>query len=129
MKIVQGVDKEAPTTVNERGGAQSKTNYRTDLLDALAFFSITKVLEEGARKYDHVGGFENWRNIPVNEHLNHLIIHVYAYLAGDTSDEHLSHAACRAIFALGVDLQTEEYIEKRQNIMGGSAYVMDRDKG
>jgi len=29
-------------------------------------------------------------------------MHVYAYLAGDRSDEHLSHIMCRAMFAQGV---------------------------
>jgi 2-hydroxychromene-2-carboxylate isomerase len=34
-----------------------------------------------------------------------LIMHAYAYLAGDRTDEHLSHAMCRAMFAQGVALQ------------------------
>jgi len=28
-----------------------------------------------------------------------VLAHVYAYLAGDRSDSHLSHAACRILFA------------------------------
>jgi hypothetical protein len=71
-----------------------------DLLDGPAVFSMAKVLAEGAAKY----GAENWRQIDVRDHLNHLIIHAYAYLAGDESDDHLSHVMCRAMFAQGVAL-------------------------
>jgi hypothetical protein len=99
--IVKGVGKDAETVVNEYGGKQSKVEYRFDLLDPLAMFEITKVLKEGFDKY---GDDENWRRISVKDHLNHLLIHVYAYLAGDRQDEHLSHAMCRAMFALAVDI-------------------------
>ena len=34
---------------------------------------------------------------------NHAIQHLYAYLAGDTSDDHLAHAILRAMFAFEVD--------------------------
>ncbi|MDD3414846.1 MAG: DUF5664 domain-containing protein [Lachnospiraceae bacterium] len=99
--IIKGVGKDAEIVVNENGGKQSKVDYRFDLLDPKAMFEITKVLKEGFDKY---GSDENWRRIPIKEHINHLIIHLYAYLAGDTQDEHLSHACCRAIFALAVDI-------------------------
>lgn len=101
-EVIQGVGKDAETVVNELGGKQSKVLYRFDLLDPQAMFKMTKVLKEGFDKY---GGNENWRNISVNEHLNHLLIHAYAYLAGDKSDEHLSHIMCRAMFAQAVDIE------------------------
>ena len=34
---------------------------------------------------------------------NHAIQHLYAYLAGDTSDDHLAHAILRAMFAFEVN--------------------------
>ncbi len=64
---------------------------------------MTRVLAEGAEKY----GADNWRNIDVNDHLNHLIIHAYAYLSGDRSDEHLSHVMCRAMMAQAVAISDE----------------------
>ena len=33
-----------------------------------------------------------------------MIIHAYAYLAGDNTDEHLSHIMCRAMFAQAVEI-------------------------
>lgn len=94
---------DAPTTTNEKGGSQSDVPVRFDLIDAKAMFEMAKVLDHGARKY----GEDNWRLISVNDHLNHLLMHTYAYLAGDTTDDHLSHILCRATFAQGVALQDE----------------------
>lgn len=96
--VIAGVGPDAPLVINDKGGSQSATPYRMDLIDPIAILEISKVLSEGAVKH----GENNWKKININDHLNHLLVHVYAYLAGDTSDEHLSHACCRAIFALSV---------------------------
>lgn len=95
------VGPDRPIETNDNGGSQSSVPVRFDLVDGKALFSMAKVLKEGADKY----GANNWRNIPVEDHLNHLIMHAYAYLAGDRSDEHLSHIMCRAMFAQGVRLE------------------------
>jgi hypothetical protein len=106
--IEEIVSPDAETTVNEQGGKQSKVPVRFDLIDAKALFEQAKVLHEGAEKY----GANNWRKIPVEDHLNHLIMHAYAYLAGDRTDEHLSHIMCRATFAQGVALAEPDEIQK-----------------
>lgn len=113
-KMVEGLEPDAPVVVNDKGGKQSYMPYRFDLMDPLAMFEMTKVLREGFEKY---GDNENWRMIPIQDHINHLIVHAVAFLAGDTSDEHLSHMMCRAMFAQGVALQTPEYIEKRLKLV------------
>jgi len=95
------VNPDVPITTNEHGGSQSDVPVRFDLIDAKAMFEMAKVLDHGAKKY----GANNWRLIPVEDHINHLLMHAYAYLAGDRTDDHLSHALCRATFALGVSLQ------------------------
>lgn len=92
-----------PMTTNEQGGSQSDIPVRFDLIDAKAMFEMAKVLDHGARKY----GEDNWRKISIKEHLNHLLMHTYAYLADDEIDEHLSHILCRATFAQGVALQDD----------------------
>jgi hypothetical protein len=91
---------ETPLTFNERGHGQSDIPYRFDLFDAHAMFKMAQVLHTGAVKY----GENNWRGISIEDHLNHLIAHAYAFLAGDTSDDHLSHVMCRAMFAQGVEI-------------------------
>jgi hypothetical protein len=108
--IVRGVSKDEPIVINEQGGGQSRTLYDFTLADPKAMFEMCKVLHEGALKY----GADNWRLISIREHLNHMLIHAYAYLAGDKSDEHLSHIMCRALFAQGVAVQTEEDVKYAQ---------------
>jgi len=102
--MIPGVGKDAPTVMNERGGKQSKLPYRFDLVDSRAMFALAKVLHEGAEKY----GDENWRKIPIRDHLNHLLAHVFAYMAGDESDDHLEHAFCRAMMAVALKLEGKQ---------------------
>lgn len=96
--VVAGVGADAPTVTNDRGAKQSATLYRADLLPPAATLAVAGVLKHGADKY----GEQNWRGIPVNDHLNHAMIHAFAYLAGDTTDDHLEHFACRALMALEI---------------------------
>ncbi len=125
QNVVEGVGRDSPTVVNEKGGKQSKVLYRFDLLDPGAMFEMTKVLKEGAEKY----GDNNWRNIPVEDHLNHMLIHAYAYLAGDKSDEHLSHIMCRAMFAQAVELFDKDknrcVDDEENSVKGQSPYEIE----
>jgi len=98
------VSPDAPRTTNAAGGSQSHIPVRFDLIDGGELFSMAAVLHEGAEKY----GADNWRKIDINDHLNHLIMHAYAYLDGDRTDEHLSHIMCRSMFAQGVALAKEK---------------------
>ena len=95
-RILAGVGPGQPIETTERGGKHSAIPYRFDLVPPLALMDIAQVLHEGAAKY----GVDNWRGIDIDAHLNHLQMHVVAYQAGDATDEHLSHAATRAMFAL-----------------------------
>lgn len=88
-------------TQNEHGGKQSYIPVRFDLIDGKAMFEMAKVLDYGARKY----GEGNWRAIDIPEHLNHALAHIFAWLAGDRTDDHLSHALCRTTFAVAVGQQ------------------------
>lgn len=94
--IINGIGPDAPTTTNANGGKQSATPFRCDLLPPLATLAVAEVLASGAAKY----GANNWHAITVEEHLNHAMGHQLAYLAGDTQDDHLEHAACRLLMAL-----------------------------
>lgn len=105
---IEGIGMDAPTVENANGGRQSQLNYRFDKMDPKSIFEMCKVLHEGVVKY---GDDENWRKISIEDHLNHLLMHVLAYLAGDRSDGHLSHTMCRAMFAQGVAIQEEENIQ------------------
>lgn len=100
-RISETISPDAPTIANKRGAKQSHAKVRFDLIDGPALFEMASVLYDGAEKY----GENNWRGIDISDHLNHLIMHAYAYLAGDRNDNHLSHIMCRAMFAQAVVLQ------------------------
>lgn len=94
-RIKTNASPDAETVFNENGAGQSKIGVRFDLIDGAALFEMAAVLHEGAEKY----GPQNWRGISIDDHLNHLIMHAYAYLSGDRTDDHLSHIMCRSMFA------------------------------
>lgn len=84
------------TITNEKGGKQSFIEARFDLIPAYSLQVIAKILSVGAEKY----GVNNWQLIDTNDHINHAINHLYMFLSGDTSENHLGNACCRCLFAL-----------------------------
>jgi hypothetical protein len=85
-----------PIDTNELGGKQSRLERRFDLISPIALQRLAHVLWYGAIRY----GDDNWKGIFVEDHLNHAIDHVYAFLTGDTDEDHLGHAFCRLMMAL-----------------------------
>jgi hypothetical protein len=94
--ITQALARDQPIHTNDQGGKQSDLPIRCDLLPTLALLHVSHILDQGARKY----GENNWRKIPRNDHLNHALAHLFGYLASDSQDDHLGHAACRILMAL-----------------------------
>lgn len=99
-----GLGPDTPTVTNDTGAKQSGIPYRCDLLPPVATLSVANVLHGGVDKY----GVDNWRGIPVNDHLNHAITHIFAFLAGDKREANLPHAAARVLFALELQLLAEK---------------------
>lgn len=100
---IDGLSPDQEIVTNERGGKQSSTPYAFHLCPPEAMFSAAKTLAYGAERY----GAENWRNIDIADHLNHALQHIYGYLAGDVSDQHLSHALVRLMFAHELELKNK----------------------
>lgn len=103
--LVPGVGKDAPMTVNENGGKQSKVDYDFPSIDPLVMLRLASIAHEGSQKY----GRWNWRRISLEENLNHALTHIFAYMAGDRQDDHLGHAFCRLAFALSLDITPGEH--------------------
>lgn len=102
---VKDVGPDQPVITNEQGGKQSDTPYCWIDLSPLAMLEIAARSGLGRKKY----GDGNWWKITWQEHLNHAITHIYAWLAGDKSDNHPAAAGWRVIAALGV------YLKEGQN--------------
>ena len=118
MCVILGVQPDVPTEVNENGGRQSATPYAFHFLPPHALFAAAEVAKYGAEKYGEPLLNRNYKKIPPEEHVNHAIQHLFAYLAGDESDDHLSHAILRAMFAYEVD-------HERDRIDGEACFPAD----
>lgn len=80
---------------NNEGGCQTKSKTAFHLIPAIALFNVAEVMYEGNEKY----GADNWQKISIPVHIGRATQHLYAYLAGDRTEDHLSHAICRLLFA------------------------------
>ncbi len=75
---------------------QRLDNVRFDLVSPQGLRRLAETYAYGAQKYDD----HNWRKgMPFSSLMNHLVTHIYAYLAGDRSEDHLAHSAW-GLFAL-----------------------------
>lgn len=81
---------------NEQGGKQHHCPCAPSLLPPTAILEVSKILKAGADVY----GIDNWRKVSRKEHLDHALTHIFLFFIGDTSEPHLSHAACRILFAM-----------------------------
>lgn len=79
-------------------------NVRYDLIPNEGLKRIAATLQKGAVKY----GEHNWKKgMPVGECLNHAIRHIYKYLEGDKTEDHLAHASCNLLFCMYYEAQEE----------------------
>lgn len=101
---IPGVGPEAQVVVNEKGAKQSHVPYRADLFPPTAYLHVAGILAKGAETY----GENTWVDISFADHINHALVHINAYGAGDRSDDHIGHAACRMMMALEVFLWRQE---------------------
>ena len=100
---IDSVGPHEPIVSDKRGYFTSVVPYRMDLMPAAALLRLSKIMCEGAKSH----GENNWKRGSVADHLNKALVHAYAHLAGDTSDDHLGHAAWRFMAALEISLQGE----------------------
>ena len=71
-----------------RGTDVSSTRY--DLITPIGLRRLAATYAEGAAKY----GDRNWeQGMPASDTINHAIRHINLWLSGDTTEDHLAHAA------------------------------------
>ncbi len=74
--------------------AGTKHPARYDLISPIGLRRIAETYGEGALKY----GDRNWeKGIPQSVMANHALAHIFAYLSGDRSEDHMGHAAWNLI--------------------------------
>lgn len=77
-----------------RSSDREKTRY--DLISPIGLRRLAETCHEGAVKYSDY----NWeKGMPVADLVNHAIAHLYAYLSGDRTEDHLAHAGWNCLGA------------------------------
>ncbi len=79
------------------------------LIPYKALAKVAEVRAFGIKKYKG----DNWHDVPKKDFVNATVRHCMKYLSGETSDEesnleHLAHAACSILLALGVESPIEK---------------------
>jgi hypothetical protein len=86
--------------VYETGAQRSNLDLRYDLLPPSGLARAAATMARGAERY----GEGNWqKGIPVRDCLNHALAHIFKYLEGDQSEDHLAHAACNLLMSCDLE--------------------------
>ena len=105
--LIEGMDPDREIKTNQSGGKQHARPYRSEALPPLAILAVSNVRWKAHEEHGYED--DNYKLIDRREHVGRAITHLFSWLYGDTSNEHLAHAATRVLFAL------EEELEDRLN--------------
>lgn len=99
---LRGMSNDAQVGTNENGGKQHIRPYKSEALFFNALMAVSALRYEACV----VNGYsdDNYKLIPKEEHIGRALTHLFAYMAGDKSNDHLCHAACRVLMALELEL-------------------------
>jgi len=96
---LKGVTRKPRIKTYPNGGMETIPIARFDLMPADVMIRVGKLFRDKSRKYLK----NNWRLVPQRAHINHAMAHMWAYIGGDTSDDHLAHANSRLMMAMATE--------------------------
>jgi len=104
------------------GAIQNYVEESFEIIPRPTISAIARTMKEGLEKY----GYRNYMGIPKEEHIGRAIRHMYAYLDGDTTEEHLAHAITRLGFA--VEMKHIEEQEGRHELFPHLKDVLKKEE-
>jgi hypothetical protein len=99
-KVNEGKEMTAQRDTNKER-LKSSIDVRFDLIPPKSILEVSRILAEGSMRY----GLNHWQSYDAEDHLNHALNHIYQWLNGDRSENHLGNASCRMLFALFMSMQ------------------------
>lgn len=91
--------------IKENGATQTKVAEGYEYIPVPALEALARTMKYGGEKY----GRKNHLKISCEENLGRAVRHVYKYLDGDTTEEHLDHAISRMAMAIDSKVHAEDF--------------------
>lgn len=98
---MNGLDDNQTVGSNEAGGLQHVRPFKSEALFFRALLAVSNLRYDACTNKGYPD--DNYLRISKTDHIGRALTHLFAYMAGDTSNDHLTHAACRVLMALEID--------------------------